>query len=221
MPIDITSKATWSLYPIRETTVVSAKTRPCREGSRRKRRNATEKVNETCAGAGSKVKSPRSWHMSSVQCNSKKRRDDQQHNYEYGCKIDTHRCVRCYSTTGPLFTRQQRWQAQDKAHGDRGWLTWKSGCMSARKIDTFFEKYYHIVYPQCRYDRDGRPLRSNEVIGPWTDAHARPAEFWIHPYYLLVSTDFNNFSSRPSTDITASKQLVVHKVSTMNISNNK
>lgn len=143
------------------------------------------------------------------------------HNYEYGCKIDTHRCVRCYSTTGPLFTRQQRWQAQDKAHGDRGWLTWKSGCMSARKIDTFFEKYYHIVYPQCRYDRDGRPLRSNEVIGPWTDAHARPAEFWILPYYLLVSTDFNNFSSRPSTDITASKQLVVHKVSTMNISNNK
>lgn len=93
----------------------------------------------------------------------------------------THRCARCCSTTGPLFSRRRWCQARDKALGDRGGLTWKTGCMSARKTDTFFEKYYHIVYPQCRYDRDGRPLRSNEVIGPRSSAHARPALFWIHP----------------------------------------
>lgn len=90
--------------------------------------------------------------------------------------------------------------------------------MSARKTDTFFEKYYHIVYPQCRYDRDGRPFRSDEVIGPRPAAHARPAQFRISSAIcprssVATSLPSDNFPNehRPANSILADRNVPLNQ----------
>lgn len=222
MPIDITSKATWSLYPIRETTVVSAKTRPCREGSHRKRRNATEKVNETCAGAGSKVKSPRSWHMSSVQCNSKKRRDDQQHTI-------TNTDVKSTLTAVSGVTRRLAHYSHANSDGKHKIKHTAIAAGSREKADAWVrERSTHFsknTITSCTRsvattETDGRFEATRWLArGPMRMRDPRNFEF------ILIISSFPRIpiiSHRDRLrDITASKQLVAYKVSTMNICNNK